>query len=589
MDEIKNTVNSGDSLVQAESMLQKFLKNTDYRVLAVKGKWGVGKTHLVRNFLDKHHKNYYLYASVFGISSIEHLKARIVGNYQQNLKFKPIKDFIESLNRNYSKLEKTPKLDFGLSGSLLAVGGDLLLEIFFNLNLNSNSIICIDDLERNSDLPLNKILGFVEYLVQTFECKIILIYNEDELEQESQNALEKYREKVIDKELNFAPTVEENLDFIFKDSSDLDIIKEVFKKTGTNNIRVIKKTKWLIRDLIPLMEDWESSFRHQIIRNIIVISVATLDTDFCKRLSIDGIDPVDTIILSRVYNPQYQTKYQQEDEKTSIKKLQLMQKVEEMGYRHLEKLDELISKLVNSLLSDSTESDFREKGHLLNQREKRNKILKKLDELANNLYKFKYYNSFADNEQDIINGIITFLQENHLQLSILQFEQIERLTSILGLDISEYEKPLLEKILTEIFEQDFYENLISLRNKLSKYPDLEASLNEKIKEYHQTLDITRVVKNIINPDDSSMPSRIKQDIEFLRNITVDEYCQWLKKDDPDLYRMVGWVLNSGYQPAPKNLEQAIRKLAESSNINRIRAKFLYEIDIDSHHTGDTTN
>lgn len=89
-----------------------------------------------------------------------------------------------------------------------------------------------------------------------------------------------------------------------------------------------------------------------------------------------------------------------------------------------------------------------------------------------------------------------------------------------------------------------------------KYPDLESCLNNKIKEYHQTLNITTVLKNIMNPDSFSRSPRLKQDIdiEFLKNITVDEYCQWLKKYVPDLHSLVEWVLNCGYQPAPKNLE-----------------------------------
>ena len=121
-----NAVNSGVNREQAESIIKKFLDNENYRVLAVKGKWGVGKTHLVRTVLEEHRKNDCLYASVFGISSIEHLKSRIVANYQKNLKPKPINNVFEFFNRNSGRLEKTPKLDFGLSGSLLAIGGDLL-------------------------------------------------------------------------------------------------------------------------------------------------------------------------------------------------------------------------------------------------------------------------------------------------------------------------------------------------------------------------------------------------------------------------------------------------------------------------------
>ncbi|MFM6201103.1 MAG: hypothetical protein ACKPE1_18525, partial [Dolichospermum sp.] len=510
------------------------------------------------------------YASVFGISSIQHLKARIFANYQKNIKPKPINNIfeflIEFLNRNSGRLEKTPKLDFGLSGSLLTIGGDLLLEIFFNLNVNGNSIICIDDLERKSQLPLKDIFGFVEYLVQDFKCKIILIYNEDNLDEDSQTALETYREKVIDKEFNLNPTVDENLDVIFKDYPQIeiiDVIKEVFKKAGTNNIRVIRKTKWLIDEFIPLMKDWEESLRHQIIRNIIVINLEKLDTEFRNKFpSIKDI--ISTLSIQLFF-----------------------QKL----FIPLEELDEIIIQVVDTSLSQSTELEFIKKGDILNKREIKNKTLQKLDELSNHLYRFKYQNSFADNEQEIANGILGFMEENHLQLSLSQFRNIETFASMLGLDIDIYEKSLLEQILKETSELDDLFELrntvtypyLGQRNLLIKYPDLAASLNEKINEYYQTLDIniTTALQNIINDDSYSKSSGIQEYIEFLKSRSVNEYCEWLTEGHPELPKMVKWLLKPGYEPASQNLEKAICILAKKSELNKIRAKYLYNIDIDN--------
>ncbi|BAY03219.1 hypothetical protein H6G54_13055 [Anabaena cylindrica FACHB-243] len=86
MTESTNKANAGVNREEAKSILDRFLNNENYRVLAVKGKWGIGKTHLVQTFLDEHKEGYYLYASVFGISSIEQLKARLIANYKNNLK-----------------------------------------------------------------------------------------------------------------------------------------------------------------------------------------------------------------------------------------------------------------------------------------------------------------------------------------------------------------------------------------------------------------------------------------------------------------------------------------------------------------------
>ncbi|BAY03217.1 hypothetical protein H6G54_05315 [Anabaena cylindrica FACHB-243] len=491
------------------------------------------------------------------------------------------------------RLEKTPKLDLSLSenfsipiaGSLISIAGDLALEILFNLNIRENSIICIDDLERKSKLPLEEILGFAEYLVQERKCKIVLIYNEDNLAEIDKKALNDYREKVIDREFTLNPTVEENLDFIFKDYPDIEVIKSVLINAGTNNIRVIRKTQWLIDELIPFMKNWEVSLRHQIIRNSIVINLSKLDTEFRDKFpnikdikSTLSIDPLEYMGTDQRANEIAKSQLAQ-DKIKAIQRQQLVNRY--FGYIDLEEVDELIIQLVETSLSKSAELKFIEKGDILNQKEKINHILEKFNELSNKLYRSKYYESFADNEQDIINGIVTFLKENYLQLSILQFEQVEGFTSILGLDISEYEKPLLETILKKIFEQNYYDNLSGFTNKLSKYPDLEEAFKDKIKEYQQTLDITTVLKNVINADYSSRSPRLQQDIEFLKSRTVDEYCQWLEQGHPELLDMVRWFLHSGYQPASKNLEQAIRILAECSKINKIRAKFIYDIDIDN--------
>lgn len=253
--------------------------------------------------------------------------------------------------------------------------------------------------------------------------------------------------------------------------------------------------------------------------------------------------------------------------------------------KNLEKLDTIILKFIStSLLNDQ---EFIKEGQILNQKEQRYQIIKKLDGLSNHLFLFKYYNSFADNEQEITDGILSFMKQNHLQLSLPQFRSIEPFALELGLDIDIYEKSLLEKILKETSEPD---DLFELRNTVTypyfgqknlliKYPDLEASLKEKIHEYYQTLDITTALQMIIIYDRSN--PKIEKYIEFLKSRTVDEYCKWLKKGHPELLEMVRWLLNSGDQPASQNLEKAIRILAECSRINKIRAKNLYRIDIDN--------
>jgi hypothetical protein len=591
MAESINKAHPGVSREEAESILKRFLDNENYKVLVVEGNWGVGKTHLVQKFLSKHKKEYYLYGSVFGISSIEHLKARLLVSYKYNSTIhnlqprkkkseltsnwfnKILDNVFEWGNRNSGRLERTPKLDLelpGLSpipvvGSLISVTSDLVLQMFFNLNAE-NSIVCIDDLERKSKLPLDELLGFVEYLVQELKCKIILIYKESSLGEESQKVLNQYREKVIDIEFRLNPTVEENLDLIFKDNPDIKVIKEVFNRTGTNNIRVLQKTKWLIDELLPLMENWQPSLRNQVIRNSIIINLAKLDTEFCKVFPI-SIDTILFLIDS--------SRYVDKNNDTSERKIQAIRLLSYLGYNPLV-LDEQIIHLVQTSFFSS--ENFTKKGNILNQEEQTKPILEKIRSLGE-----PYYSSFADNKQEIVDGIITFLDEYHLDLSISQFEQVEQLASLMQMqeDIPRYEEPLLKHMLKTLEPQDF-NDLNALRVKLHKYPDLEVYFKDKRNEYQQTLDITTALTKVIESDSESIPW-LDVYIDFLNSCTVDEYCQWLQKGHPDLYLLVRQFLRLGL-PASQTLEQAIRELGNNSELNKIRAKFIYNIDIDNPDT-----
>ncbi|MEB3189207.1 MAG: P-loop NTPase fold protein [Snowella sp.] len=161
-----NTIhkNLEGSRAQVQEKLKLFMNDDNFKILALKGKWGVGKTHLVETFFDEQKQDFY-YGSVFGISSIEQLKSQILANKGVAGKI------IKLINDQADKLTKIRSL-FGFAGSSIAIGNDLLLDLVFN---SINGFICIDDLERKSKLGLIELLGFVENLIQKSNCKVILI------------------------------------------------------------------------------------------------------------------------------------------------------------------------------------------------------------------------------------------------------------------------------------------------------------------------------------------------------------------------------------------------------------------------------
>lgn len=105
--------------------------------------------------------------------------------------------------------------------------------------------------------------------------------------------------------------------------------------------------------------------------------------------------------------------------------MKLTQKLSYLGYDPLD-IDELIISSLETSMSNSAEREFLKIGNSLNEREKNNQIIEKLDNLGKS-----YYNSFANSKEEISEEIIHFLEEYHLDLSISEFGRIENLASII--------------------------------------------------------------------------------------------------------------------------------------------------------------
>ena len=496
-----NKINSGINRNDVEKILVNFLKNENLKVLAIKGKWGVGKTYLVQTVLESNSKQFY-YGSVFGISSLEQLKAQILVNIHdessgltnQTSLPRSIAKILGWTNKKSQQVAKVPKLiDFPISGAVISIAGDLLLNSLFRTI--KNTIVCIDDLERKSiDLSLNELLGFVDFLIRESQSKIILIYNEERLIQDksSEKDLEDYREKIIDVEVSLEPTVEENVNLIFKDDPDRTIIQETSKITSTKNIRILRKVQWVLNQLRPLANKWHPSLRSQLIRNIIVLALAKFDTEF----------PIKTEAIVCSNDPlSYLNNRNQEFLEELIKNSSLLS---EFGYKHLD-LDKQIIKLIETSLFDREE--FISQGNFLNEIVENHNILQKFRELW-----IPYSNSFGKNERNISDNIIQFLQAYHLKLSIEELEELEKLALAVEVDISSYKKALLEQLISSTEDIDF---LRILRNKVSPFPDLVDCLDEKISAWMSQQNITVVLSKIVKKNGWS-----HAEAEFLNSRTV---------------------------------------------------------------------
>ena len=193
--------------------IDRFLSRADAEVLCIRGKWGVGKTFAWQRRLEAAQETAksiklprYSYVSLFGVNSLDELKLAIFENViilDEGLK----KADLATLDAWVSKLgswRKLTRLAQSIPIVKSVVGADATgLVSFMTIR---DQIICIDDLERRgSKLEVSDVLGLISFLREQRNCKVVLILNDEQLEDEKRK-FNKHIEKVVDVSLVYPST-----------------------------------------------------------------------------------------------------------------------------------------------------------------------------------------------------------------------------------------------------------------------------------------------------------------------------------------------------------------------------------------------
>ena len=166
-------------------------------VVALNGEWGIGKTFfwnkfIEDNFADRIKRKEVVYVSLFGKETIKDIQTDII---LQISKFGKLYETINSTigSSKYAGIDISSVLS-------LATKTDF-----------KDIIICFDDFERKSDnLHSKDILGLISQFKEQKNCKIVMIYNQNEVHNDDKKVVSNYKDKVIDYELHYKPTVAES-------------------------------------------------------------------------------------------------------------------------------------------------------------------------------------------------------------------------------------------------------------------------------------------------------------------------------------------------------------------------------------------
>jgi hypothetical protein len=272
------------------SSLQEFLESDTIQVLELKGDWGVGKTHYFQSFLAwaKHRKilgrlKAYSYVSLFGSNSVSSLEASIFASHE------PLASNAETRLASGSRTIKTILDNFGqatmeLGGATLALStASTLINGLIRKYYIKDFLICFDDIERMGEqMPASAFIGLVSTLKEQQNCKIVLICNYDNLSGSNpllRQAIDEYREKIIDREVSLRPTPKENLSIAWPQQMGRpSSFEHVFSISACANIRVMRRARWAIEYFSKILGDqWPD------IRESFQLAIATLAVIYYSR------------------------------------------------------------------------------------------------------------------------------------------------------------------------------------------------------------------------------------------------------------------------------------------------------------------
>lgn len=573
-----------------KNTLDSFFDEKDLSVLVIKGSWGIGKTYFWENYIQNKilekglEQTAYSYISLFGLHDLFELKSKI---FREGKLLKTKEELKEELKESSQNGKRIPEAIFDIrSGGqdfLRSLGWLFQLAKFFpqvkgfsslidlaEYGLINNYLICLDDLERKEEgLKIKQVMGFVDELSKRKQCKVILILNEKTLSDQDLTEFNKYREKVVDLEIEYKPTIKDNLLKVFG-SEDIyfESLLNVFQSLNISNIRIFKKTKWSIDKVRSPISTCEASLQAEILVHLAVFCWGFFNSENSLPLAFISNSIKETTWLSSL-SEREEIKGWTEEEK------EWNQIASTLAIFPSSYDDCLVSLLTDGYLN---EKEFKEEIDKANQKEQVEITRTKLYEAWH-----IYTDSFDDNLESLLSAIRDILEADLSKISLFDFSQSIDLLEEYGEDVSSYIYKYLDLHARELADTD-PEDFSSVR--LIKNTLLQNKV-EELRETAKDLNINDILDEIVKNQGWG-----REEINFLSSLTENEIYEWMMSHPDRIASKIrkGLLpfkgLNSNneeelqkYKIIADNATAALIKIAKQNSLNRKRVKFIYGIEV----------
>ncbi|MFH7242075.1 MAG: hypothetical protein ACHWZW_04410 [Spirulina sp.] len=578
------------STLAIRNTLDSFFSEKDLAVLVIRGSWGIGKTYFwenyVQNRIDKKElkQTAYSYISLFGLHDLSELKSKIFRTGKLLKSREQFKEELKSFSLNENRISEA--LFGARSGSqdflrFLAplyqfakyvpqVKGFSSIIDLAEYQLISNYLICLDDIERKEEsLKIRQIMGFVDELSKRKQCKVILILNEKTLSEQDLSEFNKYREKVIDLEVEYKPTIKENILKVFNSEDEyFESLLNVFQALDISNIRIFKKMKWSISKIWNFAKTCETSLQEEILVHLAVFCWGFFNSENNLSLSFISSSIKETTwlsLLSERENEQART-----EEEKSWSQIASYLALFPSCYD-----DYLVSLLTDGYLN---EEEFKKEVDKANYKKQIDITQQKLRDAWD-----IYADSFDDNLDQLKSTIRDILESDLSKISLWDFSQSIDLLEEYGDDVNSYIDKYVSLHANELANTDpeDFSSIRKIKNVILEFKIQELRDNSKILNINDVLD--GIVKN---------QGWGREDINFLSSLTEDDIYEWMmSKPDRIVSKIRKGLLtfkglssnnekeSQDYKTIADITIAALIRVAKLNPLNRKRVKFIYRIEI----------
>lgn len=279
------------------NFLNGYMMNPDpqYAVL-LKGKWGCGKTHFINHWIDTYQKQEAedkvlepVYVSLYGLSETKQITTainRVLYPILYGKAAKAGKTFLKFMSAIVLKCDVDWNKD-GNSDFSMDLGLDAL-SIFKSEDeqVKKGNLLIFDDLER-CDIPMKKLLGYLNFFVEQCNCHLIVIGDEDKIaEGENKKIFGEFKEKTIGREFEIATDIHSALDTFVNQTPKNDFvvghqeqIEKFFAMTECDNLRILRQALWDFSRFEESMTDFLGDSRYE---DIMIHVLGTYIISYCE-------------------------------------------------------------------------------------------------------------------------------------------------------------------------------------------------------------------------------------------------------------------------------------------------------------------